>query len=828
MPRPAWLASGDTTEAHRLNLAKIAAYLAAIRSDGRGLPADSSRPFVISYPLVAKESGVNLGSLNRKRSQCRKMIEDEAREGLEIHVRLKHRVRPTYTIEEAINIAVAVIHAECELVRGEHRPKCKMADRLLRQIARSCSKGLHDDSIKAVSAALGQSIYSDEEHALLAEISDILLRATRGELELQTFHGRLKLESALVGISLSAVSKFTNARFQTVINWGAGIKAPTLSFIGEISKIEKIIGCPAGYLSSVHRSNRSGSSNVKKHYLPEKIRAMSVEHQKQFRRLIDESLNISELSDEERETLMTDKLRIFNEDRDTIDFKRAKLRSPDMRYGLRSLPGHVQQEFDDLVANRTNVTVQDRVKSRKRGWDEDTRGIYHKRFRLFLGWLHFGMGVAEENLSIAYLAFDQVLREYDIYLIERKYDVGMERRWAQSAREWLTFAASLTRGLLGRSSGRERRDHSASDVGWLRGRRDLLSKIGPIKIPRAADEMEVEEGKRDDVRPVLTALEIEEATRNWSKRLNETTEEYHHQEWKLAGETTRADSVTRVLPIFRLPKPLMAIEHGAWELRKKTVGLRVGAFHWCTAIRESIALKFHAQVPLRRQTFCWLTYDQDNSGMVFQEGGRWWIKIPADLFKNEKSQAFQDLLVDGFYTVPLEDGWGLYEDLHNYVTLAREGILSGVESTAFYVTRHNKGHVTPGTFAGLFRSITRNYIAENRGRGTGLRGVKPFGSQAMRHIVASAVYKHTGSLAAAALAIHDSEKITEKHYRKYFMDPEERGTVIRDTMRTEDGSFVWSKFGEILPRIPSPSTAPPSQSPVVQWVSYPSSVRGES
>lgn len=807
MAKPAWLADhegGDTREAHALNLARTEAYINSINQDGRGLPADPSRPDEIFWKLVSEESGVKLVSLVRLRCRCRRLILDAHAAGLPIRVRVKPRVRQVYTLEEAINITVAVMQADCEAARENHRPKCKQVDNLLRKIAKSCEKGLLDDSIKAVCTALERS-GSEAEAALLVEIKDILRRATRGELELHTFHGRLKLESALAGFSLCAVAKVTKAASQTVINWGAGIKAPTLSFKGEIPKIEIALQLPEGYLSTVHLSNRSGPSNVKQHYLPEEIRALPPAKQKRFRRLFEMDLDLGRLSDQERKQLMAEKLAMFHAEANTIDQRRAKLRARGMRYGFQELPLHLQEEFDELVAERTNVTARDDVIAMKRGWDVNTRGIYHRRFCLFFGWMHHVLGVAVKNLSIAYLGFDQILHEYELYLLTRKRDVGMEYRWAASAVEWYVFASSLTRRELGIDS---EIDDCRGAAGWLRGRRALVGRLAPISRSRIADEIAVRRRKRSNVRCILTAAELSDAKRDWVRRLDETTRRYRNLRLTIKDEVTPPDSVRRVLPILFFENPLRAIEHGAWELNQKISDLRPGTFHWCTAIRESVAVKFHAQVPLRRQTFCALTYHHDNTGMVYWERGKWWVKIPAGLFKNEKSKEFQKLTVDGFYVALLEDVWGLYSDLETYICEARDGVLSGAKSDAFYVTRHNAGHVGPATFGNLFRAFTENYIAENPGRKTGLQGVKSFGSQAMRHIVASSVFKRTQSMAAAAAAIHDSLRTTEKHYMKYLVDPKKRANVMRTVLGEEPDSPVWPKFGEILPRIASPSTAP--------------------
>lgn len=799
---------GDTAKAHQENVAKLHDYLIAIRADGSGLPAEPSKPFAISFRMVAKEAGVHLWVLNRPKLRCRKLIEDAARD-IAINVRRKPRVRSIYTIGEAIAIAVATIQANCQAARVDHRPKCRRAAGLMKNIARRRPKGKLDDSITAISDALKRQTYSNADMALLVEIKDILDRATRGELELHTFHGRLKLESALVGFSLSALSKFTKADCQTVINWGAGIKAPSASFVGEIPKLERALGLEPGYLSDVYVSNGSGPSSIKRRFLPKEVLDMSVDKQTAFRRLLDPKLDLATLSDEQREKLMAETLTIFHRQRDTVDHKRAKLRVGDMQYGLRDLPDQLRREFDDLVAVRARVEVRDGVLSELRGWDAETQSIYHRRFCLFFGWLHHHMRVPLENLSIAYLAFSQILHEYELFLLARKESVKMERKWALAMAEWYVFAASLTRRPLGDTIDLDDDfdDFEGEAAGWLRGQQLLVKKLAPIDVPRTRDTKRQNAGQRKDIRPLLSAADISRAEREWVQLLDATTRRYRALREPITKmKTSTADSVARVIPIFRFENPLDAIEEGALKLRAKAEQQRPGSFHWCTAVRAAVALKLHAQLPLRRRTFCGLTYRPDNNGMIFLERGKWWARIPAGLFKNEKSAAFNDFVIDGFYIASLQDEWDFYTDLRVYLDHARDTILAGAKSEAFYVTRRNEGHVTPGTFAGQWRAMTRDYIAENPGRKTGLQGVKPFGSQAMRHIVASAVFYRTESLVAAAIAIHDSEKTTERHYKKSFVVPEKRAKIIRNLFGQERKG--WRPFKLSLPNVPGPSVAP--------------------
>lgn len=828
---PTWLAGhgGDTRAAHQANVDLIERYLAELRVSGRGLPANTLRPFKYSMELIAEESGVKLISLTRRTSKCRQIIEaalkDKGKEGDEgykraipVKVRMKDRVRPVYSIDEMINIATAVFQAECELARMDHRPKCKQAEALLMRVARTSANGLANDCGEAIKSAQDEPGCSDDDRILLSEIDAILSKATRGDLELATFHGRLKLEAAFRGFGVGAIANFSSAATQTVINWGSGLKSPTRMFVRDIPKIEAAIELPAGYLSDTHISHRSGPSNVKHYHLPPEVLAMSASKQKEFRRLVDPTINLRSLPQDEVEALMQKTLEILEKSRKTDDVKRAKLRL-EMPYALKELPPHLAEEFKALVLQRRDVLLMSIVPNKKRGWDDDTIEFYHLRFRLFFGWLHHCMGVALEHLSLAYLAFPQILNEYMLHLVERKEDVGLKKGFSAIAREWYIFAASLTRERLGGSGGSNRYNYDDDDddndyidggepVGWLRTQHGLLDRLGAISIPRRRDELDFALGKRGNIRQVLISKTIEKAKLNWSACLDETSKLYRSWRKEHEGNQTDCESTARVAEILTWEYPLDAIKFGVQQLGFFIERQRVGRFRWATAVRGSSTLKLHAQLPLRRKTFCALTYHPDNSGMIRFVNGEWWVVIPEGIFKNEGTKAFNKFVVDGFFRKRIIDEWGLYQDLATYVEIARSTILSGAESPAFYVARGNSGHVSPGTFASEFRLLTRDYIAENPGTGTGLPGVRDFGSHAMRHLVATAVWKKTGSLHAAAAAIHDSEEVTARHYRKIVEDEAKQCATMSEVLAGEANGPVWPKYGNVLPRIPSPPSAP--------------------
>jgi hypothetical protein len=819
---PTWLSGhgGDTRVAHNANVQLIEDYLAELRRTGRGLPANTLRPKKVSMQLVADESNVKLISLTRMTSKCRAIVDaatkdpDDMRR-IPIRVRMKDRVRSVYSVDEMINIATAVIQEACEASAEDHREKCGKVEILLRRIARQSDKGLEHDCGDAIRSTSDNLEYSEDDRVLLSEIDGIRLNATRGELELEEFHGRLKLEAALRGFGVGALANFTDAATQTVINWGSGLKSPTKMFYGDVTKIEEVLELRTDYLSEVRIDHRSGPSNVKHYHLPLEVRSMSASHQKEFRRLVDPSINLTALPEEALDALMQRTLKIFYKSRDTDDVRRAKLRSEDMQYALPELTPNLRVEFDELTRQRQDVLLMGIVANKKRGWDPDTVKIYDKRFCLFFGWMHKLLGVPLENLSIAYLAFPQVLNEYMLHLVERKEQVGLEKGFSTIAREWYIFAASLTRGPLGGGYASDSDDDDDDDdsdsgepVGWLRSKRSQLSKLAPIPVSRRRDELDAKRGARNKVRHILTAESIAKASSDWPVRLNQTANKYRSWRKEHEGNDTSSDSTARVTAILALKNPLEPIEFGAFRLKQFIDGLPSDRARWSTAVRGSVTLKFHAQLPLRRATFCALTYSDDNRGMVRWENGYWWVVIPEAIFKNEGTKAFAKFVVDGFFRQKLLDQWGLYEDLATYVEFARSKVLAGVNSPAFYVAARNEGHVSPGTFAGEFRLLTRDYIAENLGTGDGWTGVRDFGSHAMRHIVATAVWKETKSLHAAAMAIHDSERVTEKHYRKIVEGAEEHLETMSTIMKKASSKYDWPKYGEVVPRIPSPSSAP--------------------
>jgi hypothetical protein len=70
------------------------------------------------------------------------------------------------------------------------------------------------------------------------------------------------------------------------------------------------------------------------------------------------------------------------------------------------------------------------------------------------------------------------------------------------------------------------------------------------------------------------------------------------------------------------------------------------------------------------------------------------------------------------------------------------------------------------------RAFTKRHLSWDEAAGTGIKGIVEFGPIAFRHILATAVLKHTGSFALAADAIADSEQTARKYYTRF--EPNDR------------------------------------------------------
>ena len=175
---------------------------------------------------------------------------------------------------------------------------------------------------------------------------------------------------------------------------------------------------------------------------------------------------------------------------------------------------------------------------------------------------------------------------------------------------------------------------------------------------------------------------------------------------------------------------------------------------------------------LEHPTSTWPDGDfPQGKGHVLREGGVYHLVYRKKEFKNASSKVFAHLRDDDPVRFPLED------PDHPVLTRELEGVRLG-ELFHVYLTEV-RPRLSPGGAEGpvpLFPELEDEgrlramfyrrsaYVAALPGVP---RGLLPFGPHSVRHVVATAIVKRTGSFEAAASVLLDAVEMVEAHYARF-------------------------------------------------------------
>lgn len=146
--------------------------------------------------------------------------------------------------------------------------------------------------------------------------------------------------------------------------------------------------------------------------------------------------------------------------------------------------------------------------------------------------------------------------------------------------------------------------------------------------------------------------------------------------------------------------------------------------------------------------------DKTKSQLFFLDN-KYYIDIPWPEVKN-KRKVLREII----------DTNNLYEDINIYLFLKKQ-IFGSNSNNNFIVTIKNN-IFSEESFHHNFVEFTKVYLAYNKYKNQYMiENLHPHSPHAIRHIIATHVLKQTKSFAEAALAIHDSETTTRKHYARF-------------------------------------------------------------
>jgi hypothetical protein len=236
-----------------------------------------------------------------------------------------------------------------------------------------------------------------------------------------------------------------------------------------------------------------------------------------------------------------------------------------------------------------------------------------------------------------------------------------------------------------------------------------------------------------------------ESADEWSARCDRVYTWSRATQKKIAEKLRMSrDPFEPIKAIVALRHPLSAVADAIQRMRASPVdtgGRSEAIWH-----RDILLVALLASNPIRARNLKELTWRADNTGDLRQDSdGAWRIVIARHRLKNSTGAAR-----DADYSCKVQKPVWTY--IERYLREYRS-LLGGASSDLVFVCPSGR----PGPWEGLNRRffwITRRYFV----------GTPGFGTHAMRHIVATAIIKKSGSIVRAAKALHDRPETVEKHY----------------------------------------------------------------
>lgn len=535
-----------------------------------------------------------------------------------------------------------------------------------------------------------------------------------------------------------------------VASWANGRRTPSIGSLSSIYKIEDFFNLPRNTLAS--KAVFDGRSGIK-----------AALERGGFPRPAGESLSfLAKYLPPDFPTLPVDEQRrLVTAANDHILQNKSEFRlwsitmlTKSFRLKIESLTSGTRKEIDNLIDYKTAIIPPTGYRRSDNGqWRQSTPsctgtiGIFKHCAERIFGVLtipreYMGGGLRIEQLTIAHFALPAVWRLYFNYIEKRNGknpvssifpELAMVYPWLDAKYGWIAQSA------------------------WL------------------ADRLEPIEG-------IITEQEVALAKTNWHEFIRSKEPELDdlRRHLKKIWEITPPDrdSHLPILPILESDEPLRILNRAIKEYESQTWHRTTPPVMSALHLRNVVLLRILAETALRSRNLIDLTWKPNNTGQLRREAnGYYTIEIPYAQFKNPHSRFFGPPRSKQNYKITLSKK--MIPLLDQYLHSARKLLLNRwaanndiddlVDEGFLFISRSGclSQHLSPVTAAGIMRRFTATYLVYNPLTGTGIKGVEPFLTHAVRHIVATHILKKTGSYFEAGRAIQDTAYTAERHYAKY-------------------------------------------------------------
>lgn len=416
-------------------------------------------------------------------------------------------------------------------------------------------------------------------------------------------------------------------------------------------------------------------------------------------------------------------------------------------YGLKEWPAAVAAEFEELASFKT-ADMPPLGMSRNGKWKLPSMKMARGEFAYFFGALRLpadaadlrvrGLGVPDNHLTLALVACPLVV---DWFI---RFRFGVRTQYTDYTIKMLKGFMSLLR----------------EETGWLRQMPQLAKRLRPI---------------RSDGTPLLSRETIRRARSDWDGVCEEAFKHYRRM---CRGEIKRLVDVARdpFLPIdgiVKMDDPTEAFDALLLGMRDELPSPKTQPVRYHAAIRDLAIVAFIAITGFRRNTVVQLDYVGDESGHLMLGNDCVLLDVPRHLFKDPNSPFFGPKNGQEDYSNEAPNVFGLVDIFKEYLTVSRPFLLNtfhpGCGEQPLFVASVKGGsaRISPEQVSSMYHRMTARYLAENKWRGTGIKGARASRPHSARHIRGTAAVKETGSFQIAGDANQHSAKTAEKYYARF-------------------------------------------------------------
>lgn len=231
----------------------------------------------------------------------------------------------------------------------------------------------------------------------------------------------------------------------------------------------------------------------------------------------------------------------------------------------------------------------------------------------------------------------------------------------------------------------------------------------------------------------------------WTRQCDVALQWARNSKKKIAKKLRKSrDPFVPIRSIVELRSPMSAVADAIQRMQAARV--LTGGKEEAIWGRDLLLLMLLSSNPIRARNVKELTWRSDNSGELRQDAdGGWRIVIERHRLKNADGAAR-----DADYNCRVQPA--VWPHLERYLREYRP-LLTGAATDYVFISPSGKNRPWRGLNR-RFMAITRRFFV----------GTPGFGPHAMRHIVATAILKRSGSIVLAAKALHDRPATVQKHY----------------------------------------------------------------